>query len=323
MRFDLLRERLAAFLSRTILWLVGLLLVIFTALSLLDPVGMSEQLGGITVIVRLLLVALLLLGTALLFYTEIRQAARSDETGLIVRAPGAITQVDISSARDRILKAVNDLPDIVSTTANVQAVRGRAEIDLNVTVRGDDLNVVQKQKEINRALKQVVNKQLGLQLAGRPHIHIQFYNPDQKRDLMESPPAVRPAEPAERREPDDNEERSGLRGMLSGLRRSPQVDEKPVVAPPPSEPMPALPHTPLPGAQEKPEVPDEEKSFSGEAADVEEDKAWNNFAAVLSSLEDKKQDESAGSDETSDAARDAESESDTNQPDSDNNKTLT
>ena len=44
-------------------------------------------------------------------------------------------------------------------------MNGKAHIELDVTVNNPNTNVPAKQQEINRALKQVINKQLGLQMA--------------------------------------------------------------------------------------------------------------------------------------------------------------
>src|SRR5262249_31004377 len=73
----------------------------------------------------------------------------------------------------------------------VEARRGRADVDLDVVVSGDTVNIPNKQREIDRALRQVINKELGLQMAEHPRVHIQFQLP---------PGAVPPAVPVSRPE---------------------------------------------------------------------------------------------------------------------------
>ena len=99
---------------------------------------------------------------------------RKVTTGLAVKAPGSQTDVSIESAQTLLLSAVEEVPDVVSAEAKVKAVNGKADIDLLVQVKGDDIHVPRKQKEINRALRQVINKQLGLQMQGRPRVHIRL-----------------------------------------------------------------------------------------------------------------------------------------------------
>jgi hypothetical protein len=122
----------------------------------------------------------------MLLFLQVRPGRRS-ETGLMMRGAGAITEVSIESARDRILKAISDVPDVVTAEVKVKPVRGRADLDLEVEVLGDHLRLPQKQQEINRALKQVINKQLGLQMAGRPRVHIKLYGEAARKPTLIPP----------------------------------------------------------------------------------------------------------------------------------------
>lgn len=172
----LLRDRVLNFLKQTVSWIGVILLCVFVTLVVLSPVAVGAQIESISPFVRLLLVVGLnggLLGAA---YLRMRQPPAKPVTGLIVRSPGAITEVSVESVRERILKTLNNLPDITAAAADVLAVHGRADVLLRVSVKGDDVNVPEKQREIDRVLKQVVNKQLGLQFAGPAKIHIQFHD---------------------------------------------------------------------------------------------------------------------------------------------------
>src|SRR5262249_7529851 len=112
------------------------------------------------------------------------------------RGSGAVTEVSIESARERILKAVSDVPDVVAAEASVKPVRGRADIELQVTVFGHDVKLPDKQRDINRALKQVIDKQLGLEMAGQPRIHIRIHGEEKQK-----PPLVAPAPSVEKEKP--------------------------------------------------------------------------------------------------------------------------
>jgi hypothetical protein len=227
MNLDILREKLAGFLGQAVSWIVGAFLVTFTAIALLAPQSVGERISEISPIIRILLVVLLVVGSLGFVIQQIRRRFERQETGLLVKTSGTITEVDIASAKERILKVVNDLPGIASTSATVKAIHGRADIDLSVSVSGYDVNVPGKQKEIDRALRQVVNKQLGLRMAGRPRIQIQFGEggglPVSSQPEIKKPVAVQPvSEPAE---PAERQEKAGLGGLFGGRRK--QEEEKP------------------------------------------------------------------------------------------------
>lgn len=177
-------------LARVYLLLITLLLVILLTVFLLSPAIVSEWAANISEVSGLLrIVVAVLLDVVLLAlaFLQIRPARRPAATGLMMRASGAVTEVSVDSARDRILKAVSDVRDVVSVEARVTPIRGRADVDLDVEVLGEDVRLPDKQRDINRALKQVINKQLGLQMAGSPHVHIRLHG--------EKPRVVTPVKP--------------------------------------------------------------------------------------------------------------------------------
>jgi len=67
---------------------------------------------------------------------------------------------------------------------------------MDVVVDGDDLSVPDKHKEIDRALRQVVIKQLGLQLASRPRVHIRLVGPGEALPVTEPVPVLPAVAPA-------------------------------------------------------------------------------------------------------------------------------
>lgn len=151
--------------------LAGLLaaLLVFPELVIQTAGSVSE----ISLILRLLIAVVVVVGLLGLVYLQVKPTRRSENDGLQVRVSGASTEVSLESAKERILKAVREVRDVRSAEAKLTSVRGRADVELMVSTF-PEINVPEKQKEINRALKQVINKQLGLQMAGRPRIHIQL-----------------------------------------------------------------------------------------------------------------------------------------------------
>jgi hypothetical protein len=284
----------------------ALLLVIFTALTLLAPATVSDAISGSSLIVRLIITVLVVGIFLLIAYIQVRRRQLPPpETGLTVRTSGAITVLSVASARERILKAVSSLSDVTSVDADLKAVHGKADIALDVVVSGDTVNVPEKQKEIDRALEQVIHKQLGLQMAGRAHVHIRFPG-----ELTELAPPVRvqpatptpvasvpPPEPLAPLQPAESEPHGGLPGGL--LRPKPSEEtpsaaesEPELPAPPEPEPREEKLHSGLLGglfahksseqapsaAEAKPESPPPPEAKS---ATEQDDQEWAKFVSIL------------------------------------------
>jgi len=184
------------FLRRFYLLLITVLLIVLVSIFLLSPQTVSVWAGTISEqssLIRVLVTVVV--GALLLFVTwlQIRPDPKAQMTGLMMRVSGAITEVSVESARERILKAVSDVPDVVSAEAQVKPIRGRADIELDVTVFGYEVKLPNKQKEINRALNQVINKQLGLRMASQPRVHIKIYGEEPKKPA--SPVLEKPLSP--------------------------------------------------------------------------------------------------------------------------------
>jgi hypothetical protein len=181
------------FLRRVYLLLLGLLLVIIVTLLLLSPQAVGTWVGSISElspVVRIIITVVVDLLLLALMYLQVRPDPGSKVTGLLMRGSGAVTEVSVESARERILKAVSDVPDVISAEATVKPVRGKAEIEMQVVVMGDEVRLPNKQKDINRALRQVIDKQLGLQIAGQPRIHIRIHGEEPLKPFV--PPPVVP-----------------------------------------------------------------------------------------------------------------------------------
>lgn len=159
--------------------LVALSLALLVGVFLISPLTVANIAQGLeesTLLVRLPLAIIIVAIIIALAYLMLRgERGRKDE-GLHVKAGGALADVSIDSARTRILKAVRAVPSVVSADAQVHAQRGKADVELDVVISGDGTNIPEKHKEIDRALKQAINKQLGLQMAGKPRVHLRFEN---------------------------------------------------------------------------------------------------------------------------------------------------
>lgn len=218
------------FLGRVYLLLVTILLVVLLTIFLLSPQtvgGWAGNVAEVLPVLRIVVAALLDAVLLALLYVQVRPARRPAAAGLMMRASGAVTEVSVESARERILRAVSDVPDVVSVEARVVPLRGKADLDLDVEVLGEDVRLPDKQKEINRALKQVINKQLGLQMAGRPRVHIRLYG---EKPRPAAPPKIEPPTETAPVQPPAEPERKEPAGLFAGLRRpSPEPDDVPTL----------------------------------------------------------------------------------------------
>ncbi|NWG15420.1 MAG: hypothetical protein HXY41_02180 [Chloroflexi bacterium] len=233
------------FLGRVYLLLITVLLVVLLTIFLLSPQTVGDWAGNVSEvspILRIVVAALLDAVLLSLLFVQVRPARRGASAGLMMRASGAVTEVSVESARERILKAVSDVSDVVSAEARVTPLRGKADLELDIEVLGEDIRLPNKQKEINRALKQVINKQLGLQMAGRPRVHIRLYGEKPRPTAL--PPAVTP--PPAPPEPPAEPERKESAGLFAGLRHKPAPDDEPTLVekPAPVPEKPAVEETP-------------------------------------------------------------------------------
>lgn len=228
-------------LRRLVLVVVLVLVGIILTAILVQPDLIARLDSGVRVILAIL-IDLILFG---LLAVILRRERVPNETALMVRAPGAVADVSVASAQERILRAVRSVPGVISAEAKVEAIRSRAEVELDVMVAGANINVPQKQKEIDRALRQVIQKQLGLQMAHKPRVHIQL-----ESEQPETPP-VRVEKPAPV--------------------TPPAVAAIPAPAPAPVEPIPA-PVVPKPAPVE-PQPPTTETRDINEEPDFVREKA--------------------------------------------------
>ena len=174
-----------ALVRRIIIVLVGISLAILLTVLLLNPDSISNlafNLSLTSALIRLPLTILIdVLILAVIAVLVRGERASQPAGGLMVKAQGAIADISIESARERMLRAVREVPGVISAEATVKAVRGKADVDLEVVVSRESINLPDKQREIDRALRQVINKQLGLQMASKPRVHMRM---DDEKSLM-------------------------------------------------------------------------------------------------------------------------------------------
>ena len=191
---------------KIVIVLVGISLALLVTILLLSPdaiMSLAFNIRDTSALIRLPLAIIIDVIVLLLIVLLVRNE-RSSQTvgGLTVRAQGAHADVSIESARERILRAVRAVPDVISAQAEVKAVRGRADVDLDVLVSRESISIPDKQKEIDRALRQVINKQLGLQMAGKPRVHIRMDDEPALAAPVATPVVVPPAAESAKMEPE-------------------------------------------------------------------------------------------------------------------------
>ncbi len=178
---------------RIIIVLVALALAVLMTVLLLNPdsfLSLVNTLSETSALIRLPLIILIDVIVLVVLIVVVRSDRTPQRTdGLMVKAQGAIADVSVESVTDRILRAVRAVPDVLSAEAEVGALHGKADIDLSVVVSHQSMNLPEKQREIDRALRQVINKQLGLQLAGKPRVHLRL---DNETGVSKSLPAPEP-----------------------------------------------------------------------------------------------------------------------------------
>lgn len=182
-------DRILTFLRRVGLIIAAVLALAVITLLLLFPTQVGDALDAINGFLRLVLIIALDAGLLYLIYMQIRALSGANHDGLIVKTGDSVTEINAESVQERIQKAISDVPNVAGVTVKVLPVRGRAKVALNVNAHDSVRDLPAMQKEIDKALHQTVRKQLGIALAGRPHIQI---------DILEgvtaplSPPPVQP-----------------------------------------------------------------------------------------------------------------------------------
>lgn len=166
-------------LGNAVVLVAGVLVLALVTVVLLAPETVERLfagIGAVNIALRTAAMVVINLLVLVLMYLRLRRQA-APVTGLTVQAQGALANIEVESAQTIVLRAVKDVPDVRSAEATIRAVQGRADIEVDVTIASALVNVPEKQKEINRVLRQVINKQLGLRFHGRPRVNIRLEAP--------------------------------------------------------------------------------------------------------------------------------------------------
>ncbi len=156
------------FLRKFTLVIAEILLLLLITLLLASPetlVGISERLFAVDLTLRVVVVIVIDILIFLAIISQLRGGTRYSGPQLIVQAGDSNTTVTTESVRQGIIKAMLDIDAIENVKCDVKGKRGEALITMEVISSRDDINIPNKQKEIDRAIKRVVVKQMGVKLS--------------------------------------------------------------------------------------------------------------------------------------------------------------
>lgn len=160
----------------TLVFAEMLLLIAVTSFLMLPEYVMQaiEYLSELSYSLRLVIVVIVDLLIILAVFAQLRGTERYRGRELMVQAGDSKTTVTVESLRQRVQRAVHELEDIETVESEVKGKRGMAHINLEVTTSKDEVNIPEKQREIDRVIKQVVVKQMGIKLGEPPVINIRL-----------------------------------------------------------------------------------------------------------------------------------------------------
>ncbi len=245
-------KRLATMLA-VVLLLIGVTALLAAPRLVIDlaarveaaPAGTRTALIVAAVLIDLLLVAILV---------RLLRPPRKD--GLVVRARGARAEVSVDSVQRQINTRIAQVSDVLAVQTGVEVTQeGAAKVEMNVRTR-PDIVIPEKQKELGRVLRQLIEKQMGLRLAGDPVIHIalatdEFDTADRVTTVVQ--PIAAPAEAAY----------ASLPATASYTEVAAEHVEHPALAEPPASPAPPppAPSAPVEAPEETPPAPEEDEPW--------------------------------------------------------------
>lgn len=146
---------------------------------------LATMIESYNTVTRVLLVALLTIFIVIGMVVQLNRQPRQTKGGVIVNMGDRNTLLDNESVRRGILKVVSQIELVESAEVEARSINGRASVVVNakLNMSGEKINLPKKQREIDRAIKQVVIKQLGVRLAHAPAINVSFL------EVTQTPPA--------------------------------------------------------------------------------------------------------------------------------------
>lgn len=242
---------------------LGLIVVMVVVTALLAAPQLiadaATQLANSAPPVRMGMLVAALVADLILLAVIIRIVRPARRDGLSVRARGAKTEVSLGSVQREINTRIAQVADVLAVHTEVVEENGKARVALRVRTR-PDIIVPEKQKELLRVLRQLVEKQLGLRLAGQPTVHIalspeEFESTNQTATLITDSYITR--EPSPRY------------SLPTGTYDDGEEDTA-------DEDMPVRPTAYDPVTTSQPEAPSYE-SAEVKASSVEKDEPWREF----------------------------------------------
>lgn len=134
-------------------------------------VQVAQGLGDTPAGTRTLLIVAAIVIDLLLLAVAVRIIRPQNKEELTVRTRGATTKVSLDSVQRQINTRIAQVSDVLHVHTDVEVTNGSASVELHVRTR-PDIMIPEKQREIGRVLRQLVEKQMGLRLASDPLIHI-------------------------------------------------------------------------------------------------------------------------------------------------------
>jgi hypothetical protein len=210
-------------------------------------IRIAEEINNQEDRVRLLSIVTAVLADFILIYiiwTELRVRHHHDENIFRSRSGGA--EITLDSVQKNLESQLGKVDMVYGIMSEVRNERGKVAVDVEVGA-DENVNVPKKTSEINREVKKVVERQMGLKLAEKPQIRFRLLS----QPAPAPSPMPRPAAPLAAAKPDaKSEEKGGKgRGRFFGRDRDSEKPDKAQLADPDSQtarPAPPMPSKPPP-----------------------------------------------------------------------------
>lgn len=183
------------FLRKMTLVIAEIILLLAVSTLLITPLFMARvanDVNGIDPTIRITIAVVIDVLLVAAVISQLRAAPRYSGAGLLVQSGDSSTSVTTESVRQNVMKAVAAIADIESVECKTTSKHGEAVLELDVATSKDDINIPKKQREIDRAIKQVVVKQMGVKLNKPPVVSIRLAS-DKPKPAPVAPAAPKPA----------------------------------------------------------------------------------------------------------------------------------
>ena len=173
-------QGILSFIRRILFLFAEIILMIALILLFIFPQTVADSISRIEEINLLLRIGIVAIPVLILLYFashQIRPGRRPNKDMLVVNSSGSVTHISKDSVKDRLLEEIRKIDNVASATATVEAKRNRADLELEVGISGQQIKIPEKQREIEKVVRQVIREQLGLQLADKPTVRLFIQQP--------------------------------------------------------------------------------------------------------------------------------------------------